>query len=42
MRIFRRTEWRIGVGAATLAGASIAAMTAVHAGGFAIREQSAY
>jgi len=42
MSVLRRTGWEIGIGAATLAGVSIAAMTAAHAGGFAIREQSAY
>jgi long-chain fatty acid transport protein len=42
MSVLRRTGWEIGIGAATLAGVSIAAMTAAHAGGFAVREQSAY
>ena len=42
MSFLRRTGWEIGIGAAALAGVSIAAMTAAHAGAFAIREQSAY
>jgi long-chain fatty acid transport protein len=42
MSVLRRTGWEIGVGAAALAGVSIAAMTTAHAGAFAVREQSAY
>ncbi|WP_170937262.1 MULTISPECIES: outer membrane protein transport protein [Rhodomicrobium] len=42
MHILSRKGLRFGVGAATLFGASLAAITAAQAGAFAVREQSAY
>ncbi|WP_170937261.1 MULTISPECIES: outer membrane protein transport protein [Rhodomicrobium] len=42
MRILSRNESRFCAATATLLGASVAAMTAAHAGAFAVREQSAY
>jgi long-chain fatty acid transport protein len=42
MRILSRNKQKLCVGTIALLGASAAAMTAAHAGGFAVREQSAY